>query len=129
MPDQVWKEILSGPVDDAARQKLPAVSWAKRVPVNLSNKFIEEYNLGKGEAAVLNLALKTPDSRVVHDDFAARKCAKELNVPHIGTGGLLILAKQKGLIRSVSDAHELAQSKGLWLSDSIIKMLVERAEE
>jgi len=85
--------------------------------------------LGKGETAVLNLALITSESRVILDDFAARKCAKALEIKFFGTGGLLILAKQKGLIDSVSDALEKVQNAGLWLSDTITELLKQKAGE
>lgn len=66
---------------------------------------------------------------MILDDFAARKCARDLKIPFIGTGGLLISAKQKNLILSVSEALEKVQSEGLWLSDTLIEMLKEKAGE
>lgn len=129
IPEAVWTEILSGRDDDIAKQKLPLLSWIKKIPATAANKEIEDYNLGKGETAVLSLALETLDSGVIFDDFAARKCARDLKIPFIGTGGLLILAKQKGLIHSVSDALEKVQNQGLWLSDAVIEMLKQKAGE
>ena len=129
LPEAVWQEILSGLDNDIAKQKLPFLSWIKRTPTAISNKTIENYNLGKGETAVLNLALITSESRVILDDFAARKCAKALEIKFFGTGGLLILAKQKGLIDSVSDALEKVQNAGLWLSDTITELLKQKAGE
>jgi len=66
---------------------------------------------------------------VLLDDFAARKCAKALNLKILGTGGLLILAKQKNLISSVSEAVEKVRFSGLWLSDEIINIIKEKAGE
>jgi len=129
MPEAVWQEILSGRNDDIAKQKLPLLPWIKRTPTTTSSVTIENYNLGKGETAVLNLALITFESRVILDDFAARKCAKALGIKFFGTGGLLILAKQKGLIDSVSDALEKVQNAGLWLSDTITELLKQKAGE
>ncbi len=129
VPEAVWEEILSGRETDTAKQKLPFISWAKRISVTTSNTKIENYNLGKGEAEVLNLALVLPDSGVILDDFAARKCAKELKMLLLGTGGMLILAKRKGLISSVSEALKKVQDKGLWLSEDIIKLLKRKAGE
>ena len=80
--------------------------WAKKIQSVTSDEIIESYNLGKGETAVLNLALTISESGVLLDDFAARKCAKSLSIPFLGTGGALVLAKQKGLILSVSEALE-----------------------
>ncbi len=117
----VWQEILSGQDDDIAK--------LKRTQATTSSVTIENYNLGTGETAVLNLALTTSKSRVIIDDYAARKCAKALGIKFFGTGGLLILAKQKGLIDSVSESLEKVQNSGLWLSDTIIELLKQKAGE
>ncbi len=77
----------------------------------------------------MSLALEIPESGVILDDFAARKCARNLHIPFIGTGGLLISAKQRKLISSVSEALEKIQREGLWLSDAVVKTLKEKAKE
>lgn len=129
VPETIWQEILSGGDADIAKQKLPALTWIKRIPAITLNEKIENYNLGKGETEALSLALETLNAGIILDDYAARKCAKELKIPFIGTGGLLISAKQKNLISSVSKALEKVLEKGLWLSDAIIEMLKEKAGE
>ncbi len=129
VPEAVWQEVLSGKENDAAKQKLPLLSWIIRTPAATSNESVKNYNLGKGETEALSLALEISESGVILDDFAARKCARNLHIPFIGTGGLLISAKQRKLISSVSEALEKVQREGLWLSDAVIKMLKEKAKE
>jgi predicted nucleic acid-binding protein len=127
--EAVWQEILAGGINDAATSKLPLLFWIRRTSAKESHQEIENYNLGRGETEALSLALEIPDSGVILDDFAARKCARDLRIPFTGTGGLLISAKRKGLISSVSEALEKVQNEGLWLSDSIVKMLKEKGGE
>lgn len=129
VPEAVRQEIVSGGDDDLAKQKLPLLNWIEIIPAISVNKEVVDYDLGKGETEALSLALKIPESAVILDDFAARKCARDLQIPFIGTGGLLISAKQKNLISSVSEALETLQNKGLWLSTSVIKLLKEKAGE
>ena len=129
VPEAVWEEVLAGKEDDIAKRKMPHLAWVKRVVNTNSSEIIKNYNLGKGETAVLNFALTISESRVLLDDFAARKCAKALNLKILGTGGLLILAKQKNLISSVSEAVEKVRFSGLWLSDEIINIIKEKAGE
>jgi predicted nucleic acid-binding protein len=129
VPEEVWEEILAGKPDDIAKEKLTKLSWLKRFPIATSEKIVETQNLGKGETAVLNLALTISESRVLLDDFAARKSAKELKIPVLGTGGLLILAKQSGLISTVAEAIEKVRDAGLWLSDDVIELIIEKAAE
>lgn len=127
VPAKVWEEILAGKLSDTAKQKLSQLFWAKQMSVEISNETVERFNLGKGETAVLNLALTISESRVLVDDYAARKSAKVLGIPILGTGGLLILAKQQKLIASVTKALEKVQDAGLWLSDEIIELIKEKA--
>ncbi len=129
VPEAVWQEILSGKENDTAKRKLPLLSWIIRTPAAALKESVENHNLGKGETEALSLALEIPESGVILDDFAARKCARNLHIPFIGTGGLLISAKQRKLISSVSEALEKVQREGLWLSDAVVKMLKEKAKE
>lgn len=129
VPEAVWQEILAGGTKDAATNKLPFLFWIRQISAVKSHKEMEDYNLGKGETEALSLALEIPESGVILDDFAARKCARDLKIPFTGTGGLLISAKHKGLISSVTEALEKIQNEGLWLSEAVVKMLKEKGGE
>ena len=59
---------------------------------------IAAWDLGRGESEVLTLALGKPRTGVVLDDLQARKCAELFEISLIGTLGLVVLAKRKGLI-------------------------------
>ena len=48
------------------------------------------WDLGEGESEVLTIALQKGNATVVLDDLLARKCAKLLKVPLIGSIGLLV---------------------------------------
>jgi predicted nucleic acid-binding protein len=129
VPAAVWDEVIAGGANDPAALALPNITWTKRVEVTMVNPVVRDWNLGAGESGVLNLACTLLGHRVMIDDAAARDCAKTLGIPFIGTGGLLVLAKQRGLIASVSDALNVVTSSGLWLSDQIIALLKARAGE
>ena len=129
VPNAVWQEVLAGDEGDVARQELPNLAWAMRMPAAGENDAVESFDLGRGESESITLALEFPNSRVLIDDAAARTCAKSLSVPFVGTGGLLILAKRKGLIGSFSEALNRVQSAGLWLSEDIVDLLKKTAAE
>lgn len=79
------------------------------------------WDLGPGESEVISLALKKPpQSGVVLDDLQARKCAKTLCIPVIGTLGLVLKAKRKNLIPLVEPAIERLISVGLYIDPKII---------
>jgi len=57
--------------------------------------------LGYGESEVIALALEKGIDRVIIDDKQARKVADKLGLKVIGTLGILILAKEKQVIKEV----------------------------
>lgn len=59
-------------------------------------------DLGAGEAGVLALALEQSDAVIIMDDEVGRKVARLLRLRMIGTLGLLLEAKRKGLITAVT---------------------------
>ena len=129
VPDGVIEEItIAGEIDSASRQ-LPTITWIQRLEVTTIAPEVAAWDLGKGESQVLSLALKTLDCAAIVDDRAARRCGQALSITTIGTGGLLILAKRRGLISSISPGIEALRDAGLWLSDSVINLLKQQAGE
>ncbi|WP_334765052.1 DUF3368 domain-containing protein [Nostoc sp.] len=71
----------------------------------------------------MSLALKNSDFAAIVDDRAAQRCGQALGITTIGTGGLLILAKRRGLIPSISPGIQALRDAGLWLSDTLVNLL------
>jgi predicted nucleic acid-binding protein len=59
---------------------------------------ILELQIDKGESSAIALALETQGSTVILDDFKARKIANQLGISLTGTLGIIIKAKQIGII-------------------------------
>jgi predicted nucleic acid-binding protein len=59
-----------------------------------------EMQIDKGEASAIALALETADNTVILDDWKARKLAERLGLSVTGTLGVIIRAKNTGLIQS-----------------------------
>jgi len=129
VPVAVWDEVRIAGSDDAASRQLPKVSWVQQVElVNIAPE-VAAWDLGKGESEVLSQSLTVSDCAAIIDDRAARRCAQALGIPTIGTGGILILAKRRGLISSVSSRIEALRDAGLWMSDTLVNLLKQQAEE
>jgi predicted nucleic acid-binding protein len=128
IPDQVYQEILAGPEDDEAKFALPQLSWINTIKVKDSLS-VAAWNLGSGESAVFSFAMKQSGYWAVVDDLAARRCARTFGIKTIGTGGLLVLAKQRGIITSVKNRLQQIREAGLYLSDSVIQLLLSAADE
>lgn len=58
--------------------------------------------IDKGESSAIALALETPGSTVILDDYKARKIADQLGINFTGTIGVIIKAKLKGIIPSIN---------------------------
>lgn len=70
----------------------------------------------------------TGDHLVIIDDYAARKTAEFLGLTLTGTIGVLIKAKQRGLIHAVMPYVHKMEKHGIYFSDALkdqIKKLVE----
>lgn len=128
VPEAVWKEVALDEWDDAVARELGAQSWPIREDVPLSPR-VDAWNLGAGETAVLSDALAHPSLRAVIDDADARRCATTLRIPSLGTGGVLLLAKRRGLLPSVAEGLEKLSNAGLWLSDDRVTLLKTQADE
>ncbi len=78
------------------------------------------FNLGLGESEAITLALELDARRVILDDRPARRLAQALQVPVIGTLGILLAAKRRELIPAVGSyldallAHEFRISPRLY---------------
>jgi predicted nucleic acid-binding protein len=90
---------------------------------------IAAWDLGPGESEVLSFAFEQPGYYAMVDDAEARRCARTLGIPILGTGGALILAKRRGLIVSVSESLMALRNAGLWLSDELVLLLQRQAGE
>lgn len=128
VPEAVWQEVTVDEWEDRAARELGQQSWPILEAV-LSSPRVAAWNLGAGETAVLSHALAHPPLRAVIDDMDARRCAKTLGIPMLGTGGLLVLAKRRGLLASVSEGLAKLRQSGLWLSDDILRILKDQAGE
>ena len=128
VPEAVWQEITDGSHLDRAAQLLPELNWLKRESVSPIPDVIR-WDLGAGETEVLSFAINHSDYTSVLDDMLAKKCARSLGIETIGTGTILILAKEQELIESVEQSLRTLQNAGLWISESVIQLLKQQAGE
>lgn len=120
VPGAVVEEILAGP-DDPARRAL-AAGWGRRRAATVPEK-VAEWGLGKGESAVLALALELGATAVL-DDRSARRGAKALGVSVIGTFGVIIRARQRGLLVAARPVIRSVVDAGLYYDDDAIRTLL-----
>jgi hypothetical protein len=110
VPPAVWAEVtVAGRNRPGAAELKEAVrtGWIElRAPLASGVARPELCALDAGEAEALALALEMSADLVLLDELRGRAVARALGVRAIGTLGVLIEAKQRGLIRSFRDELE-----------------------
>jgi len=129
VPDKVYQEITAK--GEMAPSSIPLFSnkRLKRANNIVIPPSITSWDLGQGESSVLSYALENPDFFAVIDDREARRCATSLGCRHIGTVGIILLAKRRGIITSVKEGLKKLQDAGLWLSEGFIKEVCRKVNE
>jgi len=130
VPDGVIAEVESKRPIDSYFSELEHNSRVSRESVDHIHSIVAGWDLGQGESEVLSLALKKDaHARAVLDDLQARKCANLLNVPLIGTLGLIVMSKRMGLVRSVNPEIKKLIEVGLRIDHNLLKEVYKKIDE
>lgn len=129
IPSQVYDEIAMGGVDDPASQKIGQLQWLRlEHSVNLSH-IVQSWDLGVGETAVISHVLSNQEHIAIIDDSAARRAASSLQLKVIGTLGVIVEAKRRGIINAIAPGLKALKDSGLWVSDELIIRLVQNEDK
>ncbi|HSS48378.1 MAG TPA: DUF3368 domain-containing protein, partial [Thermoanaerobaculia bacterium] len=121
VPIPVLEEIRAKGIEDASLQAVEGSPWLSVVQVSYEQERAGGLTLGKGESAVLAWARSHPGAFAVLDDQRARSHAFSLQIPVIGTLGVVLRAKRLGMIPSVRPVVESLIAKGMYLSRSVVE--------
>jgi predicted nucleic acid-binding protein len=128
IPPAVWREVVEesdGRPGAVEMQKAVAAGWmVKRAAKNETLVIALRQTLDNGEAEAIALATELHPESVLLDDKLARQMARRLGVPVTGTLGVLLRAKQVGLIVELQSLITRLQSEGDYYIDP---GLIERA--
>lgn len=123
IPPRVQRELLGkvGPEADQIDQALSGfLKVATLRPLEPSVEMAIS-RLDEGEKQVIGLASTMPgDVLILIDDRAGREVAKRLKIPVSGLVGILLLAKEKGLLEKIGPLLEELRDKGYWLTDEVV---------
>ncbi|MDD1435851.1 DUF3368 domain-containing protein, partial [Dolichospermum sp. ST_sed10] len=89
----------------------------------------ESLKLDLGESEAIALAEEIGASQLLIDEKAARKVAIARKLPLIGTVGVLLLAKRRGLLDSVKSVLDEMQAQGMRISDRLYVQVLILAQE
>jgi predicted nucleic acid-binding protein len=126
---RLYSEIVTTEeVADEFGQVLP--DWVSIQSVK--NKHYQEelkLKVDVGEASALALAVENHDSLLIVDDFKARKLATSLGIDIIGSIGILVKAKNEGIIDSVKPFFERIRNTDFRISDDLEAAALKEAGE
>ena len=120
VPEAVAREINRRRPADVTANALARTSWLRIVAVPAIPAVIQSWDLGPGESAVLAHAYTHPGVIAILDDGLGRRCADLLGIPLYGTLGLVMTAKQRGLIAAARPVVLTLKQHGMYLSDRVI---------
>lgn len=128
IPPAVEVEFLATE-ETVRREALERSPWIKTTALSHPRRALAYAELDQGEAEVLALAEERDARLVIIDERKGRRYAERMGLPRTGSLGVLLLAKDAGLIDSVAIWIAKLQGAGLFLSSDLVRKVLEIAGE
>jgi predicted nucleic acid-binding protein len=131
VPPAVWSEVTSGGVGRPGAQEVAGASWIReQSPLRSPAAHGLPGDLDAGEAEAIALALEATDPVVVLiDDRDGRRTATERGLTVVGSAGILVLAKRRGLLAAVRPVLDQLRAAGLYLGEPVYGSVLQEAGE
>ena len=126
VPQAVYDEVVIEGKPEA--RTLQAYLQGKIIPVLLSNVVITGGGLGQGELEAMALYKAICADYMLVDDSRARKVARLNKINVTGSQGVLLLAKNRGLISQVKPYLDKLRQTDIRISDRLIQRMLKLAE-
>ena len=128
IPREVEKEFLA--LDATVfREALNSAPWIKVIDLADPQSAAIYQGVDAGEAEVFALAAEYDARLVLLDENKGRKKAKEIGLPVKGTVGVLLEAKEEGLIEVIKPFLIRLRANGIYLSELLINNALQDADE
>lgn len=130
IPPAVYAEVVTQAPQRPGAGEVRGATWIKTTPIqNTSTLRYLRAELDPGEVEALILAEEMSADWVLLDESKARRIAKTLELSHIGTVGLLLLAKRRGYITEVRPLLDSLRTKRFHLSNNVYQSVLHQAGE
>jgi predicted nucleic acid-binding protein len=94
---------------------------------NTARDLATKMDRGEAEAIALYTVHKT--DFVLLDDLHGRKIAKSMDIPIVGTLGIITAAKQRGIIKDMKTVLDALQNNRFYITDEALRKALELAGE
>jgi predicted nucleic acid-binding protein len=131
IPQEVYQEVVIQGESRPGSREAKEASWIKVERV-LNLELIEAFHhhgLSRKDAAVIALAQEKQADAVLMDEQRGRAICRETGLEVIGTGGLLVRAKEKGLIPNIRSPLDGLIRQGFRLTPELYETFLEEAGE
>lgn len=130
IPEEVFKEVTERGKKKPGSQVIRESWWieTKQIKDNTQVNFLMA-SLEKGEAEVLALAKEIKADLILLDEEKARKSAVIAGFEVMGLLGLLIVAKNLGLLKETRSSIEELKRKRFRISDKIVVEVLRKGGE
>jgi predicted nucleic acid-binding protein len=122
--------VVAGRDEGGAKAEVSSATWIRVNTVRdqlAVNVLLDE--LDRGEAETIVLAQELRADWVLMDEKKGRRKLAQLNQAKIGTVGVLLKAKQLGVLDELGPSLNQLRSRGFSISDSVIRAVLEQAGE
>ncbi|AKG20357.1 DUF3368 domain-containing protein [Calothrix sp. 336/3] len=130
IPTAVHQEILNSGDTDPAVLAIKSVNWIQICSITNNTLFQNlQNNLDIGEAEAITLAVELNADRLIVDERRGRKEAIKLGLRVTGILGILLAAKQQGLVSTIQPLLDDLIANGFWIREELYAELLQLAGE
>lgn len=130
VPVQVVSELAAGAMAGHSVPEVRHLGWCEIRDVTIPATLEMIPDLGVGEAAVIALALEAAErTTIILDDGLARRIAALHNLAVTGTAGVLLRAKERGLVTQIRPVLRDLIAAGFHLHPDHLEMVCQMAGE
>jgi predicted nucleic acid-binding protein len=122
--------VVAGHEVGGAKQEVVAATWVKTISVKdrlAVDVLLDELDLGEAETIVL--AREIAADWVLMDEKKGRRKLTQLGLQKIGTLGILLKAKQMGILSEIRPDIERLHQQGFSISQRVINAVLQQANE
>jgi predicted nucleic acid-binding protein len=131
LPEAVWQEVVVDGAGQPGADEVKEAVWIERQTAKnkqLVQALLQELDAGEAEAIVL--ALEAGADWLLMDEHLGRETARHLKLRSIGLVGVLLAAKDKGLIPAIKPCLDaLRDLAGFRIKDSLYTRILKDENE
>lgn len=126
LPDAVWIEVAEEGLERPGAELVLHARWIEHKSVaDRALVSLLRHDLGAGESEAIALAREVADPILLLDERLGRAAAKRLGLRVTGLVGVLIAARERGLLADPQKvADDLQQVAGFWMTPELRLLVI-----